>query len=275
MFNPEAAAFAANKVLRELTESGAVGYAETENLNLLSTELTFDIPIEDGIAGCVFDDIPFVPVVGQLYKVDWNGVKYTCVCKLHGDEEVSIHYIGNSTIAYYDENDTGEPFIIQYAVQDGQGTFSVVTNSGLTTATVSITTETETIHPIDPKFLPLDVIGFPVTMLNIVECGLPSLTVLIGRAIQNGGTFEAEYDVHGLWETVLGWSIGTATEGKISPLWFTDGQNTMMVTGFGQKSINAIGCYYASGLLQIGCVLRTESMSASDKCTVSVFAKAV
>lgn len=84
---------------------------------------------------------------GKTYTVIWNGTKYSCVAfylKSWGG-----CCIGNRSKIGFTDN-TGEPF----AIITGNSTSAVVAGKDCTTATVSITTEKEIIHTIDPKYLP-------------------------------------------------------------------------------------------------------------------------
>jgi plastocyanin len=143
----------------KLKKSGGVGYAETAQTVLLDG--VFEIPeVEGGLSGfeCEYLELK----AGDTVTVKWNGVQYTCVVF---DIEGSIGF-GNLAVMGADIN-TGEPFMFGNAVdEDGTSYGMFLTyEHGSVTVTVSITTET--IHPIDPKYLPgvcLPVVEFTTTL---------------------------------------------------------------------------------------------------------------
>jgi hypothetical protein len=86
---------------------------------------------------------------GDNLTVTWNGEQYVCkVVLMEDDEGVPTPVCGNLGI-FEGVEGTGEPFV--YTIGDEGGTFVTAENGNIT---VSVTAETETIHTIDPKFLP-------------------------------------------------------------------------------------------------------------------------
>ena len=157
MFNAETGVFAANKVLRELGEAGKVGRIELNTECFVKAE---NVPItDDG----VFDIKPsFSCVLGNAYTVKWNGVEYICVAFSYEGATV----LGN--LSSFGGDDTGEPFV---AVVESKR-ISIMPLDGSTTCTIEIWGKTETIHPIDPKFLPN---GAVPVVIDFDELGLSNI----------------------------------------------------------------------------------------------------
>ena len=154
MFDAFTGTFAANKVLRELGKSGAVGRTENTVLFPLAEIKTEEF---DGQVAplWVAETVPFVPVEGRSYKVSLNSgasnFEYECTAtKLEEDGYVVI-MIGNSGIVGFGE-DTGEHILVSYEKDsEGYENFTVFTKYP---CTATLTISTETIHPINPKYLP-------------------------------------------------------------------------------------------------------------------------
>lgn len=85
----------------------------------------------------------FIPVVGETYKVTFDGKEYICQCKSYWDTK----YIGNTAIDW-DGPDTGEPFF--YFWYDSYDYGMCVRNSGKHTITI----EKLEIVKIDQRYLP-------------------------------------------------------------------------------------------------------------------------
>lgn len=96
--------------------------------------------------------------IGKTYTLHLDSGVYTTVAKY--SESLVTNYIGNLSIL--GGEDTGESFLAYVADVDGENVFLLKdTNSGK-----SFNLKTETVHPIDPKFIPgdyivdLDALGF-------------------------------------------------------------------------------------------------------------------
>ena len=87
---------------------------------------------------------------GKTYRIVFDGVEYSTVCKPGTYSGMSIFYIGNGGIGGVGEN-TGEPVAV--GVLAGSGT-TVVFASESGSHTIGVAAESAVIHPIDPKFLP-------------------------------------------------------------------------------------------------------------------------
>lgn len=124
------------------TDSQRLAFAETETVEVLS-ETTINLEMaEDGVAEGVSEKMISL-TAGQTYNVVWDGVRYECVAQIFDGSA----FIGNLGILGLD--DTGEPFML---IPGDNGIVAISMTAG--NHTLSITQETETIHPIDPKFLP-------------------------------------------------------------------------------------------------------------------------
>ena len=87
----------------------------------------------------------FSPIVGETYKMFWDGTAYECACV---DFEGSL-LIGNLSIMGAG-SDTGEPFLL---VKEGPGGFVIGTADTSASHTISISGRTTQIVKIDPKYL--------------------------------------------------------------------------------------------------------------------------
>jgi hypothetical protein len=165
------AVYAANKAKADLANSGQIGRTETEK-HIIVPEVTFTKGFNFTSAGMTIEHIE----EGGLYHVMWDGVEYSCVCKLDlGSTSSSTKslYIGD----YYTFTDgskgdqaTGEPFVYYEAIRNtgaikGQ-VIAACADEG--THTASIYQKTETIHPIDPKFLPEGGVGYAETAQKVL-----------------------------------------------------------------------------------------------------------
>lgn len=129
-------------------------------------------------------------VEGQTYPVNWNGTDYECVCvkvEIDGDGDgvadmtlgVALGNVGVMTGG----EDTGEPFVIveplpEIAAQVGAAVM-VLSATGSTSVTLSITGITEETEVIAQKFLPK---GYPYFVPG-GEVVFPETTVTVGTTI--------------------------------------------------------------------------------------------
>lgn len=130
-YNEIMVAQAKSRVLRELgvkTEPGKVLLKETTASYGVVTEYI-------GLA------------VGKTYNVSFLGGTFQAVCKA-GEE---IRYIGNLSLLIEDAENTGEAFCIAEVVEDGEN--GTVWSFSVEGEEFTVSTA-ETIHPINPKFLP-------------------------------------------------------------------------------------------------------------------------
>ena len=133
---------------------------------------------EDAEDGIVWFETPETFKDGENYIVTINGTTY----KSKGVTVEGTIYIGNPVLAG-DESfpNTGEPFLI---FGDGEWV-GIVTAEGLTSATLSISTET--VHQIDPKFVP----NLPYS--ETVKTILPETTYTLNNGLyQEPATLELE-----------------------------------------------------------------------------------
>jgi hypothetical protein len=91
---------------------------------------------------------------GKTYKVTFDGIEYTCKCKVDIINGITFPYIGNLAQIQEGLTDTGEPFIMgNYYVAGGLIIIADLP-SGSYECGVTIVAIEETIHKIDSKFLP-------------------------------------------------------------------------------------------------------------------------
>lgn len=146
-------------MLNGLKKSGSVGYVDGTNLTVYpKTELTFAKGKAD-ILGAFDADVTKQPIwtEGHLNTVIFDGVAYECESHVGGTVQ-----IGNLN-RYKGTGDTGEPFhlgitaqgrLIVTCLEDKENAVASSTH------TLEIRDIDETIHPIDPKFLPKGGVGY-------------------------------------------------------------------------------------------------------------------
>jgi hypothetical protein len=200
---------------KQYTDSQRLGYTSVEE-GVIIPEM--QISDWDGTAHMPSGvDYPVVPlplstvlVVDREYTVTIDGVRYVSTAL---DPDGTGMYITLGNLKEMGMADTGEPFLlmtgIEYVSDNGEPMCEFVyfhdgtDGSKPPSITVSMTGKVETIHPIDPKFIP------PVKMRTVLafenllydDGEYVNLNYLAGKILASGGTFSA--DVHGakFWET--------------------------------------------------------------------------
>lgn len=175
-FDPIEEQQAAQKAVKAIRKDGGVGYTKTTVI-FPSTELKLVYNAPPGAYFSTLEDVPFYLTTGQKCKVVWNGVEYNCTCfsEETEDESTKMFFIGNAGLLN-GINVTTEPFLIAFIIityEEGNTDKVVQIITLDPTATMSISTET--IHPIDPKYLPgvcLPVVNLGV-MLEVSNPALP------------------------------------------------------------------------------------------------------
>ena len=87
----------------------------------------------------------FSPIVGETYKVSWDGTVHECIC----EDFNGLPAIGNFSIPGFG-SDSGEPFII---VLEDIGVITIATADTSASHTISITGTTIPVVKIDPKYI--------------------------------------------------------------------------------------------------------------------------
>lgn len=112
--------------------------------------------VEDGtVEGTSFYEKPTNITLseGQTYTVKLDSGTYADVCKVMEYEGYPMHYIGNLGLVGLTDN--GLPFMAYWLPAVGEhedgAQFSLIDANGGSHITIS---EAETVHPIDPKYLP-------------------------------------------------------------------------------------------------------------------------
>lgn len=156
----------ANMAKKELAASGQVGYVKSHQALILpETEIVFTSYIELPKIGLIN------MISGVEYITKWDGEEYRCTAIQDG----VMATIGNLNIINNTAPDTGEPFVV--ATDSDEGCTYVIP-SEFGTYTISISGGFETIHTIDPKFLPgniprvVNLIDYGVTAENLVNASL-------------------------------------------------------------------------------------------------------
>lgn len=124
---------------------GGVGYTEGSKTEILPEQT---VPVNEELGGYVLE---FAPVAGKVYTVTVDGVEYKCEAKLSISQGSELVVLGNAIM--YGEPGNGEPWYIAY-VFDYQLCAFGWTNGSDTDPTIAIYEGEETVHTIDPKYLP-------------------------------------------------------------------------------------------------------------------------
>ena len=122
-------------------------------------------------------------VVGEQYRVIWDGVPYDLVLK-EVSSTSSWLYLGNGKP--YGKEDTGEPFCVSVSASYTYGMVADFADNSVTrTHTLKVEQVTETITPIDQKYLPG--VCLPVVEIAYIEAlseaEQAKLTACIGMPI--------------------------------------------------------------------------------------------
>lgn len=175
-----------NSKLNRLLEGG--GYSErktSENILFDETPAYFSRGVNDL---ATTDEIPFTE--GTVLAITWDGVKYTVKVKLFATDEGDALAAGN--LAPYGEKDTGEPFIMMAAVEGGTIGFvdiaAVNENKSVThNIGIAVLTETETIIPINPKYLPEGGVGYTDKQVLTFDGNISGKTVVTTDVTNTSG----------------------------------------------------------------------------------------
>ena len=111
--------------------------------------------IDGGEDGFVLMDAINGVEVGDKCTVKYNGVIYECVSQSSDVDGIPVVILGNGVV--FGLNDTGEPFgilIIPSDLVEAMGAGAVVIPlDGATTVTIAISSQSATIHKLDPKYI--------------------------------------------------------------------------------------------------------------------------
>ena len=140
-------------------------YEEEPIINNVVPETSLTFEGDMGEISSIYNELSYMLEEGITYIVNWNGIEYTCISRSDGD---GSFYIGNQNISdwFFPETiNSNEPFFIATYAPDNWST--IYAESG--THTFTITTIKETIHRIDPKYLPeggfgYDEVGYAVIL---------------------------------------------------------------------------------------------------------------
>ena len=162
MYDPIEVSQAASKAREELEKSGAVGRTETIQKTILAeTTVTVDnYTTQFGVNGCFMlpGVIPFEPNKKYRVSVDGDVLAYDTAWldKYPEDEQArAIHTIGNAALYSDLYPNTGEPWLVISALGMGMAAVGFADPAeNEKSHTVAVYELVETIHPIDPKYLP-------------------------------------------------------------------------------------------------------------------------
>lgn len=155
---------------------GGVGYTEP-------SKTVFSSALENGIVDTNAEAL--VLNAGETYTVQLDSGTYTAVGKAFANEFVEAVYLGNVTLGLGDEPDTGESFMVVDSVDlasNERSLFAMDRNNG-THVTVS---SVETIHPIDPKYLP----EVAPKVIDLDKYGISD--IILSLFAQGGGQYESD-----------------------------------------------------------------------------------
>jgi hypothetical protein len=133
-------------MLQSMKSNGGVGYTEHGKV-IVDTELPDILDSATQATGISAKGNEFE--VGKNYTVTTDSGTYLTVCKKIIVDEQELIMLGNAVV--WGMEDTGEPFIILLFYEDEQWLIGCIDFNCGTHMTVSTA---ETIHTIDPKFLP-------------------------------------------------------------------------------------------------------------------------
>ena len=173
MLDPIVKSMAASEVLSELQESGLVGYVTKEWKTILDTKgLAFPFVVEDGLYGAFESFLPHGQLWeeisnGDICKVVFDGAEYTILAVVTNNEIE----IGN-----IEGTDDGVPFLFHFFDTGAEWQLTINAMGAETEHSFALYLQTETIHPIDKKYLPdMGGGGLPVveleTAINSTENG--------------------------------------------------------------------------------------------------------
>lgn len=137
-------------MLQSMKGDGGVGYADKTYTSVIEGA---KIDFTDGMGS--FGALGLV--AGKSYAVKWDGAEYTCKGVAFEMDGTNAVLLGNASL--YGFADTGEPFVVigmsnatmvgDLAMLDMEGN-----PTGSASHTFGLSVLTETIHTIDPKFIP-------------------------------------------------------------------------------------------------------------------------
>lgn len=105
---------------------------------------------EEQMANKIFD---IELVAGQTYFVIWDGVEYERTATTVTFDGTTMVSVGNQKVYGVDYEDTGEPFSFVGAPSQFSGTIICAWADNFVSATISLSTRNETVHPIPEKYL--------------------------------------------------------------------------------------------------------------------------
>lgn len=147
-------------------------YEEEPTINNVIPETSLIFEGNVGEISRIENELSYMLEEGITYIVNWDGIEYTCISRSDGD---GSFYIGNQNISdwFFPEIiNSNEPFFIATFAPGNRST--IYSETG--THTFTIATIKETIHRIDPKYLPkggfgYDEIGYTVILPETgIEC---------------------------------------------------------------------------------------------------------
>lgn len=142
------------------------GYTETSTKVLLNGEFEAQ-EFEDG-AYAVWTGILDIRD-GDKISVTWNGKQYTCTAfDLDG-------MCGFGNLSLVGGDDTGEPFLYAPYAEDGVTTAAGFITLDMGNISISVTCVNETVHPIDPKYLPG--VCLPMVEISTIPAGVAPVTL--------------------------------------------------------------------------------------------------
>lgn len=176
----------ANMAKSELAENGQIGYTETSAPVVVIPDGSYE-----------FSDGEYVventqcPKAGDPITLTLDGVVYSGAAKEINLDGLSVIYIGNAVLF---GEDTGENYMVGFIPAEGSCAVYVIdeaSNQTAATHTVELSFQTQTIHPIDPKYL-------PGVCLPVVELSFEQLDEIIGAGesgvVYTEGTVFEEFE---------------------------------------------------------------------------------
>ncbi len=183
--------------ISKLESSGQIGgVTKTENVAFPKTKLEYEIIEESGVPSAYGNalaqstvDFIFTLEADKTYVVDISGVKYTGVAKLEQMEgQPDIIVIGDMFAPF-----TEVPFVVAY-YPSAYAAYVMVLEDHIGDGTVAIYEQTETVQPIDPKYITKTI---NLSDYSIAEQDVTTIELLLNKSIvqaMTAGSASFPYD---------------------------------------------------------------------------------
>lgn len=200
---------------------------------------------------------------GVTYQVNLDGGSYSAVCKTSELDGTEFVYLGN--LGIITDEDSGERFFVMSVEVDGEKFVSAYDLDGGTRMIVSTT---ETIHKIDPKYLP-EIDGTILTVTDVGNGVASHSATEIVDCIRNGGlaVFRMGGAESGDYAYYVGAHEGNLVTFELMVNMASDGMGQHMIVNINvdaDKNINYIEEGTMSGVASVNGKTGAVELTASD-----------